>query len=310
MVDIPEVAENIYLIDNQVYSMPRSGSVYLINEERKALVEVGPPSSVNTVLEGVRAVGIRPEDIEYIVVTHIHLDHAGGAGVLLEHAPKARVVVHHKGVKHLVNPQKLIDGTRQVQGERFWAKVGQVVAVPSDRLQAVRDGDTIELSDRQTLRFIDAPGHAPHQICIFETRSGGLFSGEAAGSLLADQRILLPFNSPPTFDLEQFVNTIKRLMKLNASALYYSHFGATSVVQENLKITMERALAWDDIVTKAMSENGLDGVVEKMAALFHNEIEVAKEVKPLYEFVTNNIPICAAAYIKYHQDKHRASLGG
>lgn len=310
MVDITEVAENIYLIDNQVYSMPRSGSVYLINEERKALVEVGPPSSVNTVLNGVRAVGVSPEAIDYVIVTHIHLDHAGGAGVLLEHMPQARVVVHHNGVRHLVNPRKLISGMRQVQGEVFWAKVGQVVAVPSHRIQAVREGDTIELSGSQALKFIDAPGHAPHQICVLESRNGGLFSAEAAGSLLADQRILLPFNSPPSFDLEKFVNTIKKLMKLDATALYYSHFGATSAVEENLKMAMERALVWDDIVTEAIRENSLDSVAERMADEFRTEIEAAREIKPLYEFITNSIPVCAAAYIKYHQDKHRALLSG
>ena len=310
MVDVAEVAENIYLIDNQVYSMPRSGAVYLINEERKALVEVGPPSSVNTVLDGIRAVGVRPEDIEYVVVTHIHLDHAGGAGVLLQHMPQAGVVAHHSGIKHLVNPRKLVNGMRQVQGERFWAKVGQVVAVPSHRIQAVREGDTIELGDRQVLRVIGAPGHAPHQICVLESRNGGLFSAEAAGSLLADQKVLLPFNSPPTFDLEQFVDTIKRLMKLSPGALYYSHFGITNAVQENLKITMEKALIWDDIVTEAIRENRLDSVAERMAAQFSTEIEAAREIKPLYEFVTNSIPVCAAAYIKYHRDKHRALLGG
>jgi len=310
MVDIPEVAQNIYLIDNQVYSMPRSGAVYFINEERKALVEVGPPSSVNTVLEGIRAVGVRPEDIEYIVVTHIHLDHAGGAGVLLGHMPKARVVVHHKGVKHLTNPEKLIESMRQVQGEDFWAKVGQVVAVPSHRINAVREGDTIELSDRQTLRFIDAPGHAPNQICIYESRCGGVFCGEAAGSLMADQRVLLPLNSPPQFDLGQFIDTIKRLMRLKASALYYSHFGMTKAVQENLNITMKKALVWGEIVTEAMRENRLDGVAERMAAEFHDEIETAREFKLLYEFIRSNIPVCADAYIKYYQDKHKVSPAG
>ncbi len=310
MVDVTEVAENIYLIDNQVYSMARSGSVYLINEERKALVEVGPPTSVKPVLDGVRAVGVSPEDIDYVIVTHIHLDHAGGAGVLLEHMPRARVVVHHKGVRHLVNPGKLISSMRQVQGEDFWAKVGRVVAVPSHRIQAVREGDTIELSRRQSLRIIDAPGHAPHQICIYETRSGGLFSGEAAGSLLADQRILLPLNSPPSFDLEKFIKTIKKLTELKATALYYSHFGATSAVERCLKMAMERALIWDGIVTEAIRENRLDGIAERMADEFRTEIEVVREIKTLYEFITLNIPVCAAAYIKYHQDKHKVLLSG
>ena len=310
MADRDEVAENIYLIDNLVYSMPRSGSVYLINEEKKALVEVGPPSSVDSVLNGIRAAGVEPEDIDYIVVTHIHLDHSGGAGVLLTHMPKAKVVAHHLDIRHLVNPQRLINSMRKVQGDGFWAKVGQVVAVPSPRVQAVHGGDTIELGSQQTLRIIDAPGHSPNHICIFETRNGGVFSGEAAGSLMADGKIILPVNTPPAFDLEQYVATIDRLMKLNPSMLYYSHFGVTSAVQDNLEQAREKALIWDDIVTAALRENAAQSIVERMADRFRDEIELARGNIPLYDYLMSNMQVYAAAYIKYHQDRHRAETAG
>jgi len=301
MVDIPEVAENIYLIDDLVYSMPRSGAVYLIDEEKKALIETGPPTSVGAVLEGIRAVGVNPADIEYIIVTHVHLDHAGGAGTLLEHMPQARVVAHYKGVKHLANPQKLIDGMRQAQGEESLAKTGEVIAVPSERIQAAHDGDTVKLSSGQELKILDTPGHAPHHICISESRNGGVFSGEAAASLMADQKILLPINSPPAFNFKDFVNTIKRLMKLKPSLLYYSHFGATDKVQENLGLAMERTLTWDRIVTEAIEEGRLDGVAERMADEFRDEIELARDFSGLYEFITDSIPACAAAHIHCHR---------
>ena len=96
MVDIKEVAENIILIDNQLYSIPKWGSVYLINEEKKALVDTGPATSVNTVLEGIEKAGVAPGEINYIIITHIHLDHAGGAGELIKHMPQAQVIVHDK----------------------------------------------------------------------------------------------------------------------------------------------------------------------------------------------------------------------
>ncbi len=97
MVDINEVAENIYLIDDQLYSIPKMGCVYLLNEDKKALIESGPSTSANAVLDGIREAGVRPEDIAYIIVTHIHLDHAGGAGVLIKDMPHAQVIVHHRG---------------------------------------------------------------------------------------------------------------------------------------------------------------------------------------------------------------------
>jgi len=113
MVDIDEVAEKIYLIDDQLYSIPKFGSVYLLNEEKKALIDCGPTTSVNTVLAGVKKVGVKPEDITYIIVTHIHLDHAGGAGVLLRNMPQAQVVVHYKGAQHLINPVNLVNSATE-----------------------------------------------------------------------------------------------------------------------------------------------------------------------------------------------------
>jgi glyoxylase-like metal-dependent hydrolase (beta-lactamase superfamily II) len=290
--------------------MPRSGAVYLVNEDRKALIEAGPPSSANAVLDGVREVGVRPEDIEYIIVTHVHLDHAGGAGTLLKYMPKAMVVAHNKGIKHLINPQKLIEGMRQAQGEEFLAKTGEVLPVPPERVLGVYDGDVIKLSSGQTLKIIDTPGHAPHHISIFESRSGGVFSGEAAASLMADQRILLPINSPPAFNFEDFINSIKLLMKLEPSKLYYSHFGATDAVQENLELALERTLTWDRIVTEALEAGSLDGVAERMADESRDEIEIARDFKGLYEFITNNIPVCAAAHIQYHRNKRSDYPGG
>lgn len=112
MVDTAEVAEGVTLIDNQLFLIPRWGSVYLLNEEKKALIETGPTTSVGAVLDGIKRAGVSPEDISYVVVTHIHLDHAGGAGALLGHMPQAKVLVHYKGARHLIDPTKLIDTAR------------------------------------------------------------------------------------------------------------------------------------------------------------------------------------------------------
>ncbi|MFP4642105.1 MAG: MBL fold metallo-hydrolase [Dehalococcoidia bacterium] len=121
MVDVSEVAQNIYMIDDQLFSIPEWGSVYLINEEKKALIECGPTTSANTVLDGIREVGVRPEHISYLIVTHIHLDHAGGAGVLARHMPQAQVVVHHKGAQHLINPERLVESAREARESEVMA---------------------------------------------------------------------------------------------------------------------------------------------------------------------------------------------
>lgn len=308
MVDITEVAENIYMIDDQLYSIPKFGSVYLLNEEKKALVDSGPTTSAKVVLDGIRKVGFRPEDITFIIVTHIHLDHAGGAGVLLKGMPQARVVVHHKGARHLVNPAKLINSVMEVEGEEAMVRNGEVVPIEEHRVQAIHNGDTIKLSNKQVLKFIDAPGHAPHELCIFESRNGGVFVGDAVGNRVAGNRILIPITPPPSFGLELYINTLKRLMRLNATTIYFAHFGISNKVQENLQLAIDKLQARNDIIIKAIKENRFDSVAERLIAHACAELEpIKKKMKSLYEYWANvYIPISATGHIKYYQEKYKA----
>lgn len=308
MVDIDEVAENIYMIDDQLYSIPEFGSVYLLDEEKKALIDTGPTTSTGVVLDGIRKIGFRPEDIAYIIVTHIHLDHAGGVGVLLKDMPQAQVVVHHKGVRHLVNPAKLISSTMQVQGEEALIKNGEVVPIEEHRAQAIHGGDTIKLSNKQVLNFIDAPGHVTHELCIYESRNGGLFVGDAVGNYIAGNEILVPITPPPSFSLELYIDTLKRLMKLNATTIYFSHFGISNKVQEKLQLAIDKLRAREDIVVNAVKENKFDKAAERIIAQACAELEpIKEEMKSLYEYWANaSIPMSAAGHIKDYQERHEA----
>ncbi len=309
MVGINEVAENIYMIDNQLYSIPKWGSVYLISEEKKALIDSGPTTSVNAVLGGIKKIGVRPEDIDYIIVTHIHLEHAGGAGVLIRDIPQAQVVVHHRGAWHLVNPAKLISSATEAQGEETMLREGEVVPIEEHKVRPVHDGDEIRLSEGQILRFIDAPGHAPHELCIYESRNNGLFTGDAVGVYIAKGEILLPATQPPNFDLELCLNTLNKLMKLKATMIYFSHFGVSNKAQEILRLAVDNLQVWDDIVTQAVKENRFDSAAERLAAQAYAKLEPIKEMKSLYEHLTNfNIPLSVNGYIKYYQEKHESEL--
>ena len=307
MVDINEVAENIYLIDNQLYSIPKFGSTYFLNEEKKTLVDRGPTTSANVVLEGIRKVGFRPEDIAYIIVTHIHLDHAGGAGVLLKDMPQARVVVHYKGAQHLVNPVRLVNSAIEAQGKEVTAKYGEVLPIEGHRVQAVHEGETIRLGGKQVLKFMDTPGHASHELCIYETRNGGLFVGDAVGIYMVENGILLSIHPPPHFNLELCLNTLERLAKLAPTRLYYAHFGVSNEAQENLQLAREKLQVWDDIISEAIRENAFDDASRRLVAQAGAELEPIKGVeslKPLYEYLTKiHIPLCAAGHIKYYQEK-------
>jgi len=309
LVDIKEVAENIYLIDDCLYSIPKWGSVYLINEEKKVLIDSGPATSAYAVLDGIKDVGVRPDEIDYIIVTHVHLDHAGGAGVLIKDMPKAQVIAHHRGARHLVNPEKLIRGTIEFQGEDAMAKHGEVVSIEAERVKPAYEGDVLTLGERQTLEFIDAPGHAPHELCIYESRNNGVFTGDAAGISIADNEILMPASQPPNFDLELYINTLERLMKLKATRIYFAHFGASNRVQKDLQSAIDKLKIWDDIANKAVAENGFDCVGERIMAQVYAELEPIRGMDSLYEHLTrHNLPSSVAGYIRYYQNKQRFAL--
>lgn len=309
MVDVEEVAENIYLIDDQVCSISKLGSVYLLNEEKKALVDSGPPSSASVVLEGIRKVGVSPEDISYIIVTHIHLDHAGGAGVLLKAMPRAQVVVHRKGARHLVKPTELIESATKAQGAQIIARYGEVEPVEPERVQVAYDGDTVRLSGEQVLDFIDAPGHAPHELCIFESRNSGIFVGDAVGLCLADGEVLLPCHPPPGFDVEVCINTIQRLMTLNASRLYFAHFGVSNMVQEILLLAIDQIQTYAGMVTEAARENALDGVAERLLAQVMPALEPIKKIPAVYKLLIEDlVPSSIAGFIHYYQQRAKAEL--
>jgi len=303
VVDIKEVAENIYMIDDQLYSIPELGSVYLINEERKALIDTGPATSVSVVLDGIKRAGVRSEDIDYIIVTHIHLDHAGGAGVIIKDMPHAQVLVHHRGAKHLVRPMKLISSVMEVQGKETMVKHGEVVPIEAERVKPVYEGDVLKLSEKQVLRFIDAPGHAQHELCIYESRNSGLFTGDAAG--ISVNGILLLDTPPPNFNLELYISTLERLIKLEATRIYFGHFGMSNKIQENLRLAIDKVQVWYDMITEAVKEDGFEAAAERMMAQVCAELEPIKKIESLYEFLTETyLPKSIAGYLKYYQEKH------
>jgi glyoxylase-like metal-dependent hydrolase (beta-lactamase superfamily II) len=306
MVDVDEVAENIYMIDDQLYSIPKSGSVYFLNEAKKVLVDAGPATSAKVVLDGIRQVGFGPEEVDYIIITHIHLDHGGGVGTLLRDMPQTQVVVHHRAAKHLVNPARLISSVIEAQGEEAMVRNGEVVPVEEHRVKSVYDGDTIELSSKQVLMIMETPGHAPHELCIYENRNGGVFVGDAVGHHVAGTDIMVPITPPPSFDLELYIETLKRLMKLNATRIYFAHFGVSTRVQEKLELAVNKLKARNDIIDRAMQENDLDNAAARVVAHVCAELKsVKREMRSVYDYwVGVDVPMSASEHVRYYTRKH------
>ncbi len=306
MVDIREIAANIYLIDDQLYGIPQWGSVYLIKEDKKALIDTGPSTSAKAVLEGIKKAGVKPGDMDYLVATHIHLDHAGGAGTLCKEMPNAQVVVHPRGARHMADPTKLVAGVLAAMGAEHLAQEGEVVPIPAERIKSVADNEEIKMSDGQVLKFMDAPGHAPHELCIYETRNKSVFTGDAAGVSVNGNSILFPACQPPNFDMELYLATLDRVAGLQPARLCFSHFGESPRIQADLDTLRAKLRAWVGIAAQCVKKGKNREIASRIMSQVRQEAApVQRDNPPLYEhLVKSNLPLNISGFVKYYLEKH------
>ena len=217
------VAPDTYCVDARLFGMPGACSVYVVDAEEPAVVDTGDTDTPAQILDALDELDIAPAAVEHVLVSHVHLDHAAGAGRLARECPNATVHVHERGVPYLTDPDSLDALKRSV--DRAMGRenaYGDPELVPEPRVEAVTDGDSIDLGDR-TLRCLDAPGHAPHHFAAFDTTTGALFSIDSAGMYLGGR--LYPTTPPPAFDLAANVATCERLAALDPSVNLYGHYG-------------------------------------------------------------------------------------
>ncbi|MFN2488972.1 MAG: MBL fold metallo-hydrolase [Actinomycetota bacterium] len=210
--------------DTEMHGRGGITAAFLVRGDATALVETGPRSSVGRVLAQLEDAGIR--ELDHIVVTHVHLDHAGAAGTLARHFPTARVAVHEIGAPHLVDPSKLWSSATRIYGgemEKLW---GGIDPIPEHRIEPLADGDRIDLGGR-VLQAVATPGHASHHHAFLDESTGTVFAGDALGVRLADVGAIRPATPPPEFDLELAVRSIERIRGLGAESLAFTHYGPT-----------------------------------------------------------------------------------
>ncbi|MDE2195764.1 MAG: MBL fold metallo-hydrolase [Gammaproteobacteria bacterium] len=212
------------------YVRPRlDASHLLVRGGRAAFVDVGVNHSVPRLLAALGKKNIDPGDVDYVFLTHVHLDHAGGAGELLQHLPNARVVLHPRGVPHMLAPDKLIAGTQAVYGETLFARLyGEPRAIPPERVMEVADGARLRLGDSELL-FIHTPGHALHHYCIVDHDSRGVFAGDTFGiSYRAFNTVkgafIFPATTPTHFDPQQAHASLDRIMSFEPEAVFLTHY--------------------------------------------------------------------------------------
>ncbi|MGH2820911.1 MAG: MBL fold metallo-hydrolase [Actinomycetota bacterium] len=210
------------VIDTRMHGHEQITACFLVQGEQTALVETGPGSTVDTVLTELDSLGV--EALDWIVLTHIHLDHAGAAGTLARRFPDARVAVHHVGAPHLVDPSKLWSSAARIYGddmERMW---GGIDPIDEDRLQVLEDGDKVDLGGR-SLQAVDTPGHAYHHHSFLDDATGVVFTGDALGARLPDVPRMRPTTPPPEFHLDKAIASMRRVKELAPNEVWPTHFG-------------------------------------------------------------------------------------
>jgi glyoxylase-like metal-dependent hydrolase (beta-lactamase superfamily II) len=222
-----------------------------------ALVDPGPTSTLGGLRAGLEAGGIEVADLEAILLTHIHLDHAGATGTLLRENPDIKVYVHERGARHLVDPTKLLASATRIYGDlmdRLW---GPFVPVPADRIVMLTGGEAIEAGGR-SLDVAYTPGHASHHVSYFDRDSRIAFVGDVAGVALPGSSFVLPPTPPPDVDLDAWAVSVDRVLAWHPESLFLTHFGVRESPPVHFQVLLERLRAWADLARECLALDAPD----------------------------------------------------
>jgi glyoxylase-like metal-dependent hydrolase (beta-lactamase superfamily II) len=245
------IGKNLHQVELETGGFKNLICSYVFKGSKVTIVESGPTSSVPMLVEGLRELDVPFEDVQYVAVTHVHLDHGGGAGTLLKFLPNAKVIVHPRGMPHLVDPQRLWESAQSVLG--YVSQIfGKPEPVPKDRIIPVAEG-SFDLDDGVELKVFETLGHASHNLSFLEPLNGGVFPGDAAGTYFPEFDAVIP-TTPPPFRLDVALASLDKLISLKPTALYYSHFGKAFNAVQRLKDYKAQLQLWGRIAKEGAEE--------------------------------------------------------
>jgi glyoxylase-like metal-dependent hydrolase (beta-lactamase superfamily II) len=219
------IGPGVIEIDTMLGGWQRVTAGYVIEGPAPVLVETGSQSSVPVLLGALEGLGLGPRDLAGVVVTHIHLDHAGGVGDVARAFPDATVYVHENGARHLADPSRLVDSAARVYGPLLDSLYGRLEPTATERIHVLADGEEILVGPERVLVAVDSPGHAKHHLGLHDSVSGILFAGDAVGVRLPDAGVLRPSTPPPDFDLDQALHSLRRFAERRPSGIALAHYG-------------------------------------------------------------------------------------
>ncbi|RSN69397.1 MULTISPECIES: MBL fold metallo-hydrolase [Actinomadura] len=254
---ITPLGGDVYEIDTRMAGYSGITAGYLILGDRPCLVEPGTSGSAPVVEAALRKLGVGADDLATVVVTHIHLDHAGGVGDIARMYPRAEVVVHEKGARHLADPSRLMRSARMVYGDSLDTLFGELKPTDAARIRAVEETGTIDLGGGRRLESHYSPGHAKHHVGLMDSQTGDLYVGDAAGVYIPETADVRPATPPPDFDLDTTLASLGKFRALGPQRLLFAHYGPVTEVEDTLERSAEELRVWVDHVKDAR-DRGLD----------------------------------------------------
>jgi glyoxylase-like metal-dependent hydrolase (beta-lactamase superfamily II) len=296
------IAPGVLEIDTLLGGWSRVTAGYLIEGPAPVLVETGSQSSVPALLAALDELGVTPAELAGVVVTHIHLDHAGGVGDVAAAFPKATVYVHEKGARHLVEPDRLVASAAMVYGDLLDSLYGRLTPTAAERVHVLEDGEDIVIGGGRVLTAVDSPGHAKHHVALHDSESGVLFAGDAVGVRLPDAGVLRPATPPPDFDLDLAVGSLRKFAARRPTGIALAHYGLVpdpSTVLEEAEGTLRQ---WAEVAERAW-QAGADVAAALDAAFSHELDAVDPAVREKLETL-NGVHSNAAGFRRWLEHRH------
>lgn len=274
-MEIMRIDDHISAIDHMLYDVPGAGVSYVVQGEEVAIIETGTSLTAPHTLAGLEQLGIARDAVGHIICTHVHMDHAGGAGELAAALPRANVYLHSLTSDYLVDPEKIakLEGSvRRAVGELLWPLHGTFRPVPAERM---RPAETLhlDLGHDIVLDALVTPGHSPDHVAYFERRSGGMFVGDAASLSMPYYNLTFPVSPPPTYDLEVHLQTVEKLRTYDISRFYVTHTGPYNDVPGLLNLTSEMLQQLAELVQQALAKGDEDSVALALRWLPYDETD-------------------------------------
>ncbi|XZF74341.1 MBL fold metallo-hydrolase [Bacillus sp. AL-1R] len=302
---------NTYLIDLYDLSLQERTGSYIILDEDITIIETSATPSHDYLLQGLKELQISLDRIKNVIVTHIHLDHSGGAGLLMEKCPNATLFVHPKGARHLEDPTKLIASAKQVYGDDFDRLFNPILPIDATKIYQVADGEELVIGKNRKLTFLHTPGHANHHISIFDSSSKFMFTGDTLGIYYPQLQkeigtFILPSTSPNQFSYEATLSSSRKIQDFHPDAICFGHYGLTSdtkFVYESLKLYLDRFIK---LTSSTIEKNKEKSFYEKSRILseaLYNDVKKDLQNKnidenhPVFQIIKLDLEVSAMGLV-------------